>query len=253
MLRLIQITDTHLLEDRNRLLRGHDTDRSLRSVLAHAAQHLAPLDLVLVTGDLAHHAEPGAYARLRSYLERTGAPIECLPGNHDSRETMQGSFLPYGIGCANIVDRGQWRIIMLDSVVPGQEGGYLSEAEVVRLDNALRGLPERHALVCLHHPPVPIGNPIMDEMGLGNAEEFFRVIDAYSSVRGVLWGHAHSEFVGLRCGVKLLGTPSTCFQFRAGSTGLTVDDDPPAYRWLRLFPDGTLETGVTPVSTAEID
>lgn len=253
MLRIIQITDTHLLADKHCLLRGHDTDRSLRSVLNHVAQHAAPLNLVLVTGDLAHHAEPKAYERLKSYLEKIGAPIECLPGNHDSHSVMQASFMPYGIGCANIFDRRQWRIIMLNSVAPGQDLGQLSNAELARLDKALRGLTEGHALVCLHHPPVPVGNPSMDEMGLSNAEEFFRVIDAHSCVRAVLWGHAHSEFADVRRGVQLLGTPSTCFQFKTSAAGIAVDDAPPAYRWLWLFPDGTLKTGVISVSSAAID
>ena len=210
--------------------------------------------MVLVTGDLAHNAEPGAYQRLRSYLERTGAPIiECLPGNHDNREAMQASFLHHGIGCANVIDRGAWRIIMLDSVVPGQDLGHLSDAELARLDDALLGVTKRHALVCLHHPPVPVGNPVMDEMRLNNGGELFRVIDAHPSVRALLWGHTHSEFVAVRRGAKMLGTPSTCFQFRAGNSGLALDDAPPAYRWLWLFADGTLETGVTFVPTAEID
>lgn len=253
MQRIIQITDTHLLADKDHLLRGHNTDRSLCRVLDHAVQHAAPLDLMLLTGDLAHHGEPAAYARLKSYLDRMGAAIECLPGNHDSLPTMQASFLPHGIGCRNVVDRRRWRIIMLDSVIPGKDLGQLSNPELARLDNALRGVTAGHALVCLHHPPVPIGNPSMDEMGLSNAAEFFRIIDAYSCVRAVLWGHAHSEFADMRQGVKLLGTPSTCFQFKASDTGIAVDDAPPAYRWLRLFPDGALESGVTLVPDAGTD
>jgi Icc protein len=252
MLRLIQITDSHLLADKQCLLRGYNTDRSLSRVLDHAAQYAAPLDLVLVTGDLAHHAEPGAYARLRAYLKRMGAPIECLPGNHDSHHIMQASFMPHGIGCMNVVDRRRWRIIMLDSVVPGQDFGQLRNPELTRLNTALQGLTGGHALVCLHHPPVPVSNPSMDEMRLSNAREFFRIIDAYTCVRAVLWGHTHSKFVDVRRGVKLLGTPSTCFQFKASDSGIAVDDSPAAYRWLWLFPDGTLETGITPVPFSEI-
>jgi Icc protein len=255
MLRIIQITDTHLLADKHCLLRGHNTDRSLRRVLDHAVQQVATIDFVLVTGDLAHDAEPSAYARLKSYLEGMAAPIECLPGNHDSLDIMQASLGPSEIGCANIIDAKRWRIIMLDSVIPGEDRGQLSDYELARLDKALMNLADGHALVCLHHPPVPVGNPSMDEMGLSNAREFFRIIDAYSHVRAILWGHAHSQFDDARRGVKLLGTPSTCFQFKASSSGIAIDNAPPAYRWLRLFADGTLETGVTavPLSTAAVD
>lgn len=254
MLRIVQITDTHLLADKHGLLRGHNTDRSLSDVLAHVAEHASPYELMLVTGDLAHYAEPAAYERLRYYLERTEAAVECLPGNHDGRDVMEASLVPYGIGCGNVLDRRGWRIIMLDSVVPGRDLGQLSKFELRRLDHALQGLAEEgHALVCLHHPPVPVGNPSMDEMGLTNAGEFFHIIDSYSCVRAVVWGHAHSEFSDVRRGVKLLGTPSTCFQFTAGDNGIAIGDAPPAYRWLSLFTDGTLRTGVTPVPSAAVD
>ncbi|MGF1615695.1 MAG: phosphodiesterase [Gammaproteobacteria bacterium] len=250
VLRVLQITDTHLLADEHGLLRGHQTDRSLRAVLDHAAQHRVPLDLVIATGDLAHHAEPEAYDRLRGYFERLHTPVQCLPGNHDSPGVMRSCFVPYGIGCADIFDRGCWRIIMLDSVVEAQDWGQLTDSELARLDQALWDLSDRYAVVCVHHQPVPIGNPSMDDMGLSNADEFFRVIDARTCVRVIMWGHTHSEFAAMRHRAHLLGTPSTCFQFGASMTGIVITDALPAYRWLWLFPDGTLETGVTAVPLA---
>lgn len=173
MLRIIQITDTHLIADKQRLLQGIDTDHSLRTVLDHAVQHVAPIDYILVTGDVAHHAERDAYRRFGSYLEKTSAVIECLPGNHDSSDIMRASLAPYGIGCTRIFDEQRWRIVMLDSIVSGEHRGELSKHELARLDKALMKSPEGHALICLHHPPVPVGNPSMDEMGLSNAEDFF--------------------------------------------------------------------------------
>ena len=65
-------------------------------------------------------------------------------------------------------------------------------------------------------------------------DEFFRIIDAHPAVRGILWGHVHQQFDGLRGGVRLLATPSTCAQFLPHSHDFAIDDRPPAFRSLEL-------------------
>ena len=63
-------------------------------------------------------------------------------------------------------------------------------------------------------------------------------------MRAVIWGHVHQTFEQQRKGVRLLATPSTCVQFLPDSKEFAVDMVPPGYRWLELYPDGTLKTGV---------
>jgi Icc protein len=57
----------------------------------------------------------------------------------------------------------------------------------------------------------------------------------------------------MRNGVRLLGSPSTCVQFAPGSEHFKVGDQAPGYRWLRLHPDGGLETGVSRVADIAFD
>jgi 3',5'-cyclic-AMP phosphodiesterase len=84
----------------------------------------------------------------------------------------------------------------------------------------------------------------LDRVGLVNADEFFRVIDAHRDVRAILWGHVHQSFDALRRNVRLLATPSTCAQFLPHSDEFAVDPRPPAYRTLTLRADGTILTEV---------
>ncbi|CFV94644.1 cAMP phosphodiesterase [Bordetella pertussis] len=42
----------------------------------------------------------------------------------------------------------------------------------------------------------------------------------------------------------MLATPSTCFQFVVRDGKHCVDDAAPGYRWLKLYADGSLATGV---------
>jgi Icc protein len=98
--------------------------------------------------------------------------------------------------------------------------------------------------VCFHHHPVSIGCEWMEPIGLRNPEAFFEVLDRFPQARAVLWGHVHQEIDQMRNGVRLIASPSTCIQFEPGSEDFKVGEQAPGYRWLRLLPDGRLETGV---------
>ena len=66
----------------------------------------------------------------------------------------------------------------------------------------------------------------------------------HPGVRGVAWGHTHQPFDGMRGRIRLMGTPSTCMQFAQDADEFEIDDRPPGYRWIKLEPDGKIETGV---------
>jgi Icc protein len=142
------------------------------------------------------------------------------------------------------VDLGRWRIVLLDSCLPGSASGRLSPESLRALDAALAGAGKRHCMVCLHHHPVPMASRWLDRVGLENAAEFFATVDRHRNVRAIVWGHVHQTHDGLRKGVRLLATPSTCAQFLPNSDDFAVDVRPPAYRTLELRPDGSLLTEV---------
>lgn len=240
MLHIVQITDLHLRGTPHSELRGIDVDASLDAVLAHIQAHHWPLDALLATGDLAHEDEAG-YARLRERLTPLGLPVYCLPGNHDVAALPQA--LADGlVRRQRQVRLGGWQILLLDSTLPGQDGGALAADELAFLDRCLTEAPQRPALVALHHHPEPTGVGWLDRTQLANPAELWAVVDRHPQVKGVLWGHIHRTFEGRRRGLALLGTPATCCQF-------TTADEPeahtrPGYRWLRLAGDGSLTSGV---------
>lgn len=249
VVRLVQFTDPHLYGDEAGTLRGVATYPAFVRAIERARERDWPVDAVLVTGDLVQD-DPAGYASFRRALSGLAEPVYCLPGNHDVSDAMRRELgrAPFVLGGS--VDLGGWRIVLLDSTVPGRAGGRLSERALAELDAALAGAPDRHALVCLHHHPVPTSSRWLDRVGLANSEELFRLIDAHRNVRAVLWGHVHQCFDGLRRHVRLLGTPSTCTQFLPYSDEFAIDPRPPAYRTLELRPDGSLSTEVVWVEQA---
>ncbi|TDG15858.1 3',5'-cyclic-AMP phosphodiesterase [Seongchinamella unica] len=251
-LRLWQLTDTHLCAETGGTLLEMDTDRSLQLVIAQALDERGTPDAVLCTGDLSDQGSLTAYQRLEDYLQAIPAPSFWLPGNHDDRNEM----LAASRGRHRLpgeIRGGQWQIIMLDSQIPGEVGGRLGDNELQRLSTALEeGKREGlYALVCLHHQPVSVGSAWIDQQMVADAEQFWNLLERYEAVKAVLWGHVHQQIDSRRGAIALMASPSTCVQFAPGSRDFKVDDKPPGYRWLDLFADGRIETGVSRVTGAE--
>lgn len=243
VIKLLQLTDTHLYGDPARGLRGVPTLPALRETLAAAASEVHDSDAILVTGDLVQD-DPGGYTHFRDLFGPLGRPVLCVPGNHDLVPQMNTALSSPPFHLGGVHDFGAWRVVMLDSSVPGEVAGRVDSAALGALDRALAAAPGRHALVALHHHPVPMRSAWIDELGLLNADEFFAVIDRHPQVRAVVFGHVHQAFDSSRGSVRLLGTPSTCSQFRPRVDHFAVDEAPPAWRSLRLYANGSFDTEV---------
>jgi 3',5'-cyclic-AMP phosphodiesterase len=243
VVRLTHFTDPHLYGDGAGTLRGVATLPALTDALARAQSRDWPPDALLVTGDIVQD-DPTGYPHFRRLFGALGVPVLCIPGNHDEplamRRELDGA--PFTIG--GHVDLGRWRIVLLDSCVAGSAGGRLSPQTLTELEAALANAGKRHCLVCLHHHPVPMASRWLDRVGLENASQFFDAIDRHANVRAIVWGHVHQAYDGLRKGVRMLATPSTCAQFLPNADDFAVDPRPPAYRTLELRPDGSLLTEV---------
>jgi Icc protein len=239
----LQFTDTHLPGMPGMRIRDVATAETLARCVAHARRRHPGPRAILLTGDLVHDDAAG-YAAVRAHFGQSGAPVHCLPGNHDTAQELKAGLAgpPFVHDFAHRHDG--WLVVMLDSTVAGFNHGHLGASELGRLDEALARHGDAHAIVCLHHQPVPHGSRWLDELMLDNAGELFDVLARHPRVRGLLWGHTHQPFEGMHGRVRLMGTPSTCMQFTQNSDEFAVDTRPPAYRWLELEPDGGLETGI---------
>lgn len=200
----------------------------------------------MLTGDLSQDESGDSYEHLYDIIKQLASPIYYIPGNHDKPSVM---FEHLSINKPLIkTDKSfsalNWQIILLNSIIEGSVEGYLSALELERLDNELKACAGKHVLISLHHQPVPIGAEYLDCIGLQNQKELFEVIDKHRHVKVVLWGHIHQEFCAERDGILLIGTPSTCFQFKPRVADFALDEVPPGYRSIRLYTNGTVATTV---------
>ncbi|WP_327088623.1 metallophosphoesterase [Nonomuraea sp. NBC_01738] len=161
-------------------------------------RHLATLrlDAIVVTGDIADHALVAEYEVAAEILGSATVPLIVCPGNHDTVPEFEKL-----IGPANqVLELETVTFALADSSVPGEHHGYLSDATLAWLDEVLGRRPEVPAFVGMHHHPVDLGIPYVDEIRLRSEERLADLLRRHPHVAGVLAGHAHtgaaSEFAG---------------------------------------------------------
>ena len=244
--RFLQFTDIHLCASPDARLKNTPTDATFASAVEAALAGTAddPPDGLLLTGDLAQDGSSEAYARLAGRLSPYELPAWCIPGNHDKPDVLRATLSAAPFRHDRHADFGPWRLVFLSTYDGDRGGGRLSDDELADAARSLAQPGPEHVLVVMHHHPLPIDSWLDQSAALDNQEALWALIGAEARVRGVLFGHVHQAVDRMRGKVRVLGTPSTCFQFAPGAEIARLDDLPPGWRWLDLHDDGRMDTGL---------
>jgi len=261
-MRILQLSDPHLLADPAGLCRGRPSLALLRHGLEQALAQLrrcgALPHRLLISGDLCHDEGWGGYGRLRDLLreplaEALGPPL-LLAGNHDHPFLLRAALGRDALVAPGLWSfsgpeaRSPWSLLALDSHRSGCDGGRLEPAQWTWIERLLEGrggaaAGEGPLLVALHHPPLPIGDPLFDAIGLEEGERLVGLLAASSRVRGVVFGHVHQHWQGTLPGrpeVPLLGCPSTLCPFGPVQPCPLDLADRPGGRLLELTAEGEI-------------
>ena len=244
--RVVQLSDTHLMRESGGQLVGIDTDRSLAAVCRLVAAQ-GPIDVLLLTGDLAGDEAEEAYGRLDEALAPLGVPSFWLPGNHDA---VWSNDHPLRSHFKRTVQLSHWDILMLNTQHPGAVAGYLAGPEIEALEQAADHAQAtgRPLLVATHHPLMPVGCAWLDEIGAENAQVALQLLAPLGEKAVVISGHVHQDAAHTYHGVQCLTAPSTCIQFAPNSADFRVDAQAPGCRMLTLHGSGAWETTVLRVT-----
>ncbi|WP_158866648.1 metallophosphoesterase [Leifsonia sp. AG29] len=192
-LSILHLSDTHLYGD-GRLHYGIvDTLGNLDRVLARAST-AERLDAVVLSGDLSDDGSAASYRLLKATIEpwaaERGAEVVYAMGNHDGREGFEEV-----LGARESVRtvRG-FRIVTVDTSVPGAGYGRVDSAQLERLRSALAEPAEQGSVVVLHHPPVMPTTALFDSLRLIGPEPLLEVCSA-ADVHAILCGHYHHSLV----------------------------------------------------------
>jgi 3',5'-cyclic-AMP phosphodiesterase len=225
---LAQVSDTHITE-KDRLAYGRvDTAAHLTRAVDHLGRLTPRPDVVLATGDLVDLGRPDEYRHLRELLAPLTMPVYLIPGNHDDRAALieefpDHAYLPRAGFLQYVVDRDPVRLVMLDTLVPGQAGGLVCAERLAWLEARLAEATDRPTVIVMHHPPFDTGIRGMDRMGLAGAEALGEVVRRHPQIERILCGHLHRPIQVRWCGTVASTAPSTAHQV-----------------WLDLRDDGAL-------------
>ncbi|MDR5898170.1 metallophosphoesterase [Halomonas vilamensis] len=230
-MRIVQVTDAHLYADPKAHSRTGIPLTQFSAVIdAVKAQHP---DFVIVTGDISQDETATSYAHAVEQLTLLSCPWFWLPGNHDQLDLMEAEH-----PLLDEVDLDDWRMLLLNTQVPGQPYGELGPDKLGAMAKRLEA-DTRPTLIAMHHPPVEVGASWMDAIGLQDRAAFWQALTAYPHVKLIVFGHAHQAFAQSYAidegHVEVYGCPATSDQFMPRAKAFAVDEaSRPGYRVIEL-------------------
>lgn len=149
---LLHLSDTHF---------GTEQPVVVEALVALAAQ-LRP-ELVVLSGDITQRARPPQFRAAKAFVDRLGAPVLAIPGNHDialfdlwSRLTRpyQGFASVFGIDLEPVYVSPDWLVVGVNTTrARRHRHGEVSGAQIARVAHLLASAqPEQLRVVVVHQP-----------------------------------------------------------------------------------------------------
>lgn len=244
----VHITDTHILDKPETIFHGLNTKESFESVLSASLERYPGIDFVLLTGDISQTGTRDSYALFQSSINGVDPPVYCIPGNHDTPGLLQEVIPSCPNDSVSVIDLGPFSLILLNSRVQNEEYGLLSSRCLEQLRDHLSNNQDQFNIIAVHHPPMSIHSEWLDKIGLRNKKQFLALLSQCSWRTLLLFGHVHQEVDQQIDGLRLLSTPSTCYQFHPKEKEMRRVYSPPCYRFVRVEATGKVETRVHPLT-----
>ncbi len=240
-MRLLQLSDPHLLADSAGFYRQRQPWARLQQVLRQAQASAPRPDLLLISGDLCQDETWAGYCQLRQLLEGWPTPVALLPGNHDHPQLLRAALGRRAVVAPALLPCENGWLLLLNSHRPGCTAGWLGRGQLAWLEQRLAALSceaePRPLLVAVHHPPLPIGDAAMDGIGLQDGQALLALLRRAPGLQAVLFGHVHQYWQGALPGrqeVLLLGCPSTLCGFGPVQPCPLGRPDDPGGLWLEM-------------------
>jgi 3',5'-cyclic-AMP phosphodiesterase len=190
----------------------NDTSATLRQTLTEIARMQEPPAFIIASGDLTNHGEPEAYRTVSEIIAAADLDIPVLfaLGNHDRREGFAAGFPELYADPSKPYDHdhviGGLHVIVLDSSVPDEIGGYWEPGQMDWLRSRMEDHPELPKLLVMHHAPMidATATDMEWESLSAAATEELRAVVRDRIVVGILSGHVHMDRVAQWHGIPVI-------------------------------------------------
>lgn len=189
---LLQISDTHF---------GTEQPQVVEALVALAAQQRP--DLVALTGDITQRARPAQFRAAKAFVDRLGAPVLAIPGNHDialfdlwarlSRPYARYA-AAFGADLEPVHSSPEWLVIGVNTTRAWRhKNGEVSTAQIDRVAKRLSAASPRQLRVVLVHQPVAV-TEARDRTNLLRGRSDALRVWAAAGVDLLLGGHIHLPY-----------------------------------------------------------
>ena len=196
---LLHISDTHF---------GTEQAQVVEALVALAAQQRP--DVVVLSGDITQRARPAQFRAAKACVERLGAPVLAIPGNHDialfdlwarlTRPYARFSAV-FGTDLEPVHASPDWLVVGVNTTrARRHRHGEVSAAQIERVTRLLASASPRQLRVVVVHQPVAV--PLASErrnLLRGHAQATRAWAAAGADL--VLGGHIHLPFTLLLDGL----------------------------------------------------
>ena len=190
---LLHLSDTHF---------GTEQAPVVEALVALAAR-LRPRAVVL-SGDITQRALPGQFRAARAFVDRLGAPLLAIPGNHDIalfhlwdrlRQPYARYSAAFGATLEPVHRCDDWLVIGVNTTRPWRHRhGEVSAAQIDRVSELLRTARPGQVRVVVVHQPMAVTEPQDRPHRLRGHAQAQRAWAA-AGADLVLGGHIHLPFV----------------------------------------------------------
>ena len=248
MIRILQITDSHIIGEKDSMFLGMNVLESFRAVIAEVKKDIQKVksDLIVFSGDLSQDQTELSYQYIVKEIADLPIEIAWTSGNHDDPNVGEKILsLSANISKGKVFVFDDWKIIVLNSHYAEHDSGFLDSEELGFLEQNLQS-NNKNIIIFLHHHVVETGSPWLDELRVENYSELLTILKKYENIKIVACGHVHQENFLKKSGITFVSTPSTSVQFKKGEH-FELDALMPGYRWFNLYDDGKFDMGVVRV------
>jgi len=164
------------------------------------------VDAVIIKGDIADRGRPEQFEAAARAFSHFDAPHHVILGNHDHYARQEGrevdGFALLGQPpTPRALELAGWRLVLLDTTLPGHHHGVFPEERLQWLEECLLESRERDlpTLLFMHHQPVPAEHRDEYPNSIGMLPEhslpLYELLGRSPHVKGVLIGHTHRNRV----------------------------------------------------------
>ncbi|MBV9576358.1 MAG: metallophosphoesterase [Gammaproteobacteria bacterium] len=222
--KVIQISDTHLFASDESNIFGIKSNLKFNEVMSKILiEDIIDADMILLTGDISQDETQQSYIKVVEILGKLAIPVYWIPGNHDNILQMETVFNnTKNFNFTRTLSLLNWKFIFLNTKLNGSDNGFLDRSELFLLKQEIEKSDGKKLAVVMHHHPLEVNTPLIDNYILKNSDEFWEVING-SKVKLIICGHVHGDYKLKHKRISVETSPATCLQWQRGTKDLKID------------------------------